>query len=807
MTSLTLKPLERKHSLAECEVCPLRNRPCAQSIIPKNPVAAVVSRSPGYTEAQTGIPFTGPSGKVLDYLLEEQGIKREEVLLTNVVLCSPPEGKVPGEAIKACAPRLKAELDSANVDLIIAAGSEAVNLLVGRGAIDRHRGYRIQQNGRTLIATNNPALVLRDDSTFPNLRKDFRRAFNPIPEPTLPIVEVIEDVLEAEKILANYPRGIIAADIESRGGLSHKASLVTLQVAAEGTHAIVFGERGGMWADRSFVSNVIRPFFESPDRQFIWHNGKFDIKILRHTYGINARVDEDSMLMSYACDERTGKSEKQFGGIHKLEVLLAEEFGWPDYEPKTVKDFKKDGIVRDYDELHEYAGRDAAGTYQLYELLSERIREEQVESPYRQLLIEGSEALAKIETAGFLYDINTAADIMEEEVKPELEQKVKRMRNIIGNPLYNPRSTKQTSILFYDTWKLQHEMRSRPDMNRSTDDSALNEIVAGRFTSSKLVKYGRGITRGDEEYATAMRFAKELKRFRELSKQADTYITGMIERALDDPDGRIYTDLLLHGTTTGRLSSRNPNLQNITRTKAGLPDIRRLFLPDSGKVIVQSDYSQAELRCIAQFSQDPELLRIYNEDLDLHSIVAERFYGENFTDEERVYSKIMNFGVAYGQGAGTFQEKNDIPYHQAEKFIEWWWGYFKAVAKWKQTVVKEMKTGRVLSPFGRVRRFHLLTKENLNASIREAVNFVPQSTAGDLTLRSVILLAKEIDWKKASIVLTVHDNILGNVKESYVDYYKKVCEEIMVSRAKDELGWDIPFKIDIGSGPNWAEAK
>lgn len=800
MASTTL--VRRKHPDAVCEECPLYDRPCAPSVIPRNPIAAFVSRSPGYTEAKTGLPFTGPSGDVLNYLLKEQGVKREEVLLTNVVLCSPPEGKVPGEAIRACAPRLQRELDSSGVKLIIAAGSEAVNLLIGRGAIDRHRGYRLLRPlGRIYVATNNPALVLRDDSTFPNLRKDFRRAFNPIPPPVLPRIEVIENAHDAGDFIDSIPTGNVACDIESRGGLTHKAQLVSFQIATDGTSAVVLGERESLWAHPTFVRDKLRVFLESTDHNFIWHNGKFDVKILRHTYGIQARVDEDTMLMSYACDERTGQTDKQHGGYHKLEYLLSEEFGWPNYEPKSVKEFKKTGIVTDYDEFHTYAGRDAAGTFQLFELLSERIRSEGVERPYRELLIEGSEACIQIELAGFHYDINAAADIMEEEVKPELEQKVRRMRAIIDNPLYNPRSTKQTSILFYDTWKLKHEMRARPDKNRSTDDSALNEILAGRFTNP------RAITKGDEEYATVIKFAKELKRFRELSKQADTYITGLIERALDDPDGKIYTDLLLHGTTSGRLSSRNPNLQNITRTKPGLPDIRKLFLPSKGRVIVQADYSQAELRCIAQFSGDRELNRIYREDLDLHSVAASRFYGEDFTSEQRSRAKNMNFGVAYGQGAATFQEKHEIPQREAEKFINWWWTYFTGVAEWKKTIIQEMKTGRVASPYGRLRRFHLLTKENFNASVREAVNFVPQSTGGDLTLRSVILLAKEIDWKKAAIAITVHDNIVGDVKKNYVDEYKTMCEQIMITRAKDELGWNIPFKVDIGVGPNWGEAK
>jgi DNA polymerase-1 len=167
----------------------------------------------------------------------------------------------------------------------------------------------------------------------------------------------------------------------------------------------------------------------------------------------------------------------------------------------------------------------------------------------------------------------------------------------------------------------------------------------------------------------------------------------------------------------------------------------------------------------------------------------------------------MNFGVAYGQTASTFQEKHDIPENEAEKFIQWWWSYFTGVREWKNEIVTEMKTGAVTSPYGNKRRFHLLTQQNLNAAIREAVNFKPQATGGILTLRSVIKLLKEINPAFAEITITVHDNIVGNVVEEYIDEYKQICEQVMVSRPKEELGWTIPFKVDIGVGRSWGEAK
>ncbi len=787
---------------ALCDQCPLAHKPCAKSEIPESPVAALVARSPGYYEAKAGKPFQGPSGKIVEFLLNEQGIKREQVLLTNVVLCAPDEGKVPPEAIKACAPRLERELRG--IKLVIAAGSEAVNLIIGRGAIDRHRGYRIQQNGRTVVATNNPFLVIRDDSAFPNLRKDFKRAFNPIPEPILPTVEVIEDVREAKRFLQSKTAQLsrrVSFDLETRGGLTHKATIVSGQFSFDGRAAFVFGEREGLWTDRDFIDNHLSPYLESSERRFIYHNGKYDSKILRYGYGIKAKVDHDSLLMSYACDERSGETAKEHGGIHKLEVLLAEEFGWPDYEPASVKEFKKTGIVSNYDELYEYAGRDAAGTYQLFELLSERVKKEKVEEIYRELLIEASESFSRIETVGMRYDVRAAADLMEEEVKPELDIKTSNLRKLIDDPLYKPRSPIRTAALFYDKWGITHEMRARPDKNRSTDEAALNEIVAGRFES----KF--------ENQKLIVGFAKELKRFRELTKQADTYIIGMIERAIEDPDHRIYTDLLIHGTTSGRPSSRNPNLLNITRTKEGLPDIRKLFLASPGRLICVSDYSQAELRTISWLSQDPQLLKVYNEDIDLHSYAAEHFFGKGFSSEQRSISKNCNFGVFYGQSADSFQEKHGVPKDLAQKYINWCWQNFSGVKIWKDEIIKEMRTGRLVTPFGRIRRFHLLTQENFNKSVREAVNFKPQSIAADFTLCSLIRLGgglrtrPEIDVKRANMILTVYDSILADVEESYIDEYETICRQVMESIPKEKLGWTIPFRTDIGHGKTWAEAK
>ncbi len=790
---------------------------CAKTVFPKNgrkPKAAIVSRSPGEHEARTGIPFSGPSGKVLNHLLAQNGVSREDVILTNVVLCTPGKEKVPDEAIKACAPRLDRELNDTN--LVLACGSEAVGSLIGRGAIDRYRGYPIKRGTHTYIATNNPALVLHDDSTFPNLKRDFRRAFHPPPKPIFPEIEVIEEIDDARRYLQNGIKrhGTVAGDIESRGGLTHKASLISLQFSFDGTHAVVLGEREGLFQDADFLECHLRPFLESPNHRFVWHGGKFDTKILRHTYGINARVDHDTMLLSYALDERSGTDERI--GVHGLDYLLMDTFGWPHYSSPAVERAKKTGVVEDYDEFYRYAGMDVGGTYQLFKDQWPRAKSDNVLRPYEHLLIRGNAFLTGVELNGMIYDKERAADLYEFEVLPELNELVREMRLNTGNDILNPGSPPQLAHLYYDTWGIKHALQARPNQSRSVDDSARQEIIEGRFRfrgqtvqerTGALIKTVEAPDSA-ERRSFYIAFTERHDRFQKLQKQAGTYLVGLIKRAELDEDSRIYTRLNLHGTNSGRLSSSKPNLQNITRTKEGLPDIRQLFKASPGRLMVQADFSQAELRCIAQFSGDAELTRIYRDDLSLHRETATRFYGPDYTSEQYQTCKNVNFGVFYLQGADTFQEKHGIPKDKAQEYIDWIWKTFTGVKEWEDEVEKEVRTKRVLvSPFGRKRRYHLLTRENVNAAIREGINFYPQSTASDLTLCSGITLGNEIDKNRASIGILVHDSIVADVEESYVDEYSTICTQVMESIAKDELGWELPFRTEIGVGRTWADAK
>jgi DNA polymerase I-like protein with 3'-5' exonuclease and polymerase domains len=173
----------------------------------------------------------------------------------------------------------------------------------------------------------------------------------------------------------------------------------------------------------------------------------------------------------------------------------------------------------------------------------------------------------------------------------------------------------------------------------------------------------------------------------------------------------------------------------------------------------------------------------------------------------------MNFGVFYRQSAETFLEKHEIPVKEAEKYIDWVWSTFTGVKQWEAEVEQLVHKNKhrdytyIESPFGHRRRFYLITDANRNAVYREAINFLPQNLAANCTLHACAQIHREIDPLRARLCLTVHDSILAQVKEDYVEEYATICEQIMVAVPKDKLGWDLPFEVETGVGKTWAKAK
>jgi len=618
------------------------------------------------------------------------------------------------------------------------------------------------------------------------------------------------------------PGTLVSVDIEARGpgdfkgstGLSHRSSVVCIGFSTRSSRAVVFGEK--VCSDKGFLFDEIGSLLELPDVSYLWHNGKYDVKVLR-TNGIEAQVDEDTLLLSWCLDERPGDPESGAGG-HSLEWLLKDELGWPKYEPSSVKHFKKTGRFDFYGEgeanenrarleLYQYNGFDAAGSLALFEVLKHRAINDNVwERPYRFMLTRLSEALTRIELEGNLFDSDKACDLLEQEVWPKLKTQRLTMRKMSQRKL-NPNSPKQLETLMYDDWKITHKLM-RPKIERlgkrSTDQYVREAILVGEFDAPDY--HGNG-----ENRVRIQQFIQVLDDFKELDKQRGTYLEGLVLRR--QPDGRIYTEFKIHGTESGRLSSANPNLQNVTRTKEGLPNIRSCFIPDPGCVFVSADLSQAELRTIAVLSGDKSLQSIYlDTNRSLHKEVAAEFYGSDYTYEQYVRSKNINFGVAYWQSAFSFAQMYHMPQEEAQSYIDYWWGRFPDVWDWTKKIEKEVQeVGELQSPFGHKRRFYIIPADESGRLhvVKEGINFLPQNIAANITLWALItfvdyLVANDL-WSVCQPRVTVHDSILINVRESHARDMGELLRAHLERAPKEAIGWDFPYTADLSMGPNWGE--
>lgn len=787
---------------ALCDKCPFVNRPIAHSTGPEDAEIMVISRSPGHHEALQGKSFSGPSGKVLNHLLELQGTDRKSVRTTNVVLCQSDGTEAGfGLAVGCCAPRLAAEMTQAKT--IIACGREAAQAVTGSPNIYQNRGYAHEIQNRRVVVTNNPAVVLRDDSSFPELVRDFRLAINPLPAPTLPTVKWTDSIEEAKEWVERLIKELstdginilVASDIETEAPTYERISACGFSIRPE--RAVVFGSVP--CGDKEFFNSYLRRLYELPNLRWLWHNGKYDVKILRRN-GIQARIDEDTLLLSWCLDERPGDPESGAGG-HSLEWLLKDQLGWPKYEPSSVKEYKKSGNLPDKRarlDLYEYNGMDTAGTLALFNLFKrEAINDDVWDKPYKSLLLRLAEVLTRMEGVGIAFDADRAMDILEAEVWPKLQELKQRARKISKREKLNLNSPKQLSELMYGDWGIGHTL-SRPKIERqgknSTDKVVREEIIGGHFSC----KNGINPT-------AIMQFTKLLHDYKELDTQRGTFFEGMV---LKSRHGRLYTDFSIHGTESGRLSSKRPNLQNVTRPKEGMPSVRSCFLPDPGCVLISADLSQAELRTIAVLSGDETLRSIYlDSDRSLHKEVATEFYGADYTYEQYVRAKNINFGVAYWQSAYSFHQMYKMPMEEADRFIKLWWERFPQVWEWTKATEREViEKGELQSPFGHKRRFYVIPSDESGRLhvVKEGINFRPQNIAANITLWALCDFAEQVDWRIAQPCLTVHDSIVVNCIESEVDAVAALLKECLENAPKQSIKWEFPYLAEITVGRrNW----
>ncbi len=420
----------------------------------------------------------------------------------------------------------------------------------------------------------------------------------------------------------------------------------------------------------------------------------------------------------------------------------------------------------------------------LWETLQRRIGENpQIEWLYREIEKPLSAVLARVEARGISLD-TVYLDQLSEELSKEISYLEAQIHRLAGHP-FNVNSRDQLEVVLYDELKLAASGRKTQTGKRSTAASALEELQGQHEIIDRILAY------------------------RELTKLKSTYLDPL-PRLIHPRTGRLHTRFNQTGTATGRLSSVDPNLQNIpVRTEIGRR-IRKAFRAAPGMKLIAADYSQIELRVLAHLSGDENLIRVFREGKDIHTQTAAWMFGlelDKVGAEQRRAAKTINFGVLYGMSAHRLSNELSIPFAEAESFIERYFASYPRVRAWIEAVLAEAREkGYVQTLFGR-RRF-VADLDSRVRSVREAAermafNMPVQGTAADLIKLAMVQLHPELERLGAHLVLQVHDELLLEASEDRVEEAARVAREVMQNAWRLE----VPLEVGVGIGDNWLEAK
>ncbi len=527
--------------------------------------------------------------------------------------------------------------------------------------------------------------------------------------------------------------------------------------------------------------SIFKPLLENPNILKIGQNIKYDFLILRW-YGIEVKGQIfDTMIAHYLLEPELR---------HNLNYLSET---YLDYTPVSIESLigkkgKGQLSMRDVDteKIKEYAGEDADLTYQLKGLLDKEIKKEKLDKLYWNTEAPLVEVLAELEYNGI--NINSA---FLAEYSKELEKKIALAEAKIyesAGMKFNIASPRQVGEVLFEHLKIPYRWRKTKSGQYSTSEEKLVELSVNQPVISDIL------------------------RFRGLSKLKSTYVDAL-PKLINPKTGRIHSSFNQALTATGRLSSNNPNLQNIPiRTEEGRK-VREAFIPrDKDHILLAADYSQIELRLIAEISQDEAMLEAFQKGLDIHRATAAKVYGvslDEVTADQRRNAKTVNFSIIYGAGSLNLSRQLKIKRTEAGELIE---NYFKQYEGLKKYMDNQVKTARekgfVETLLGRRRHLRDINSKNgviRSHAERNATNTPVQGTAADMIKMAMIRIHE--DFKKhhieSKMILQVHDELVFDVKRTELEKVKPIIEENMKNAIE---GLSVPILVGMDTGENWLEA-
>lgn len=789
-----------------CDRCPFKTKRIG-SKGPKDSRFVIVGESPGGRELAVGRPFVGPSGQMLDQVLAEAGLNDLNVTpyVTNALSCFPANKDIPKmkAATHSCQQRLLDEITAHPRDVILCLGAAAAWAVTGNWDLkitqDRGKILPSPLACKGVVLAVHPAFLMRNGGGLPFWKKDLKKAVDLLAGNKIddlwqePEYQVINNRQELEQLLWRYQKAErITADTET-DSFNYKTGRILCATLTMGDGSLV-----DVIPEEVIYENqdLIRKLAELPGK-WTWQNGKFDI----HWYwefGAMMRVDEDTMLLSYALNENRG--------FHDLDQVAANWINAPQhkkmldqYLPNKQSSYR----VIPKDVLYKYAAIDTSKTHKMWVPLREEVNKDpKTKSLYEKILLPAVPFLARTEAYGVLVDMQKVEAHDKEHVKllEEIGDKIQVYAEKHVGRRINLNSPKQMQELLYDKMGLGRK-------GSSTDEKSLIQIQRN---------FNHPI-------------ANHILDYREVAKRHGTYIKSI--PPLIDPDGRIRTTYLIHGTATGRLASRDPNILNVPRG----PMVRSQFVAKPGHIFVEVDLNQAELRSLALMSNDPLLIEIYTKnEISIHDVTTEKFYAskkELITNEAvrrrvmaqlqmhsdvppdliykeaKMRGKAVNFGIVYGRTSHSLAQEFNIKVGEAQRWIDTWFETYSGAAAFiSKCRSAPLSRKTITTVFGRRKRHGVVNPERLQALQNESANFPHQSTASDIMLLASIEVEPRLleEWD-AHPWNEVYDAIYYEVEadEDKVRESIKYVQEV-ISRVPRDWGLTrIPFIGDAKVGFDW----
>ena len=774
-------------SLCNCNECPLNGRPKILSEGSEKADVVFVGIAPAREELILKRPFVGWSGQVLRKTAEHLGYK--DYYITNVMLC--PEDELSDSekrtAIKCCSERLSDEIRRVNPKLTIALGNVPLKALTDLDIkIGSVEGRVITGLHGYVLPIEHPATLSRPEKTgnFPDfvdaLGSGIRWLSGTYQQAITPETVVVDENNLPEVCQRLENANIVSTDLETtRNGFYPYAQepdgIRCLVLAIDDKTAyVVPGESSPHFEQHPNYVQDERLKYVLNKSKCIFHFGQFDCGFLWQA-GYKTKMFYDTFLAHYMLDEREY--------AHGLKALARKYLGAADWEGEMLSKYlpkKSDSfdLIPD-DVLYKYASHDAVYTYQLYQRFSKQVND----GLYNDLIMPCANMFVDTRHRGYRIDIDVLLNLGDE-LNKDLEIVEQELKEFVGYTL-NPNSPQEIAHLLYDELGILREGRRRPGKK---------DVKSGRSTDKRVLEPYKDIP-----------IVSKILEYRDLHKLSGTYVSGIAKHL--GRDWRLFPEIMLAGTVTGRLASKNPSIMNIPRTGA----IKRLFVAEPGHYIVDADQGHMELRCYAIIAKDKylhDLLMKRKGDpgyIDPHDLVGQETSKRCGREIDRITAKGGVFGRIYGRGLASFMASFGLSRQDAQELVNVIDSLFPTIPEYNEQIRHKIHMqGYLESYFGRRRHFGLLTPENVAECHRQGCNFGPQSMGTDVNLHCMLHIYNMRREFGAVPLFPVHDSILFDIESlESVNPMRKEMERYCEELVDGAINFNIATKV----GKSWGEVR